>query len=60
MVSTLDEFLFLVSRMRDAQRNYFRNRSIGNLNAAKNLEKQVDREIEQWEEQQIRNAGGAE
>lgn len=39
-------FIQLVKAMRDAQNNYFRNRTQTDLTRAKNLERQVDVQIE--------------
>lgn len=39
------EFFFLVSSMRDAQRNYFKFRDQNILRAARKLENEVDAEI---------------
>lgn len=39
---TDEEFLNLVSEMRGAQNNYFRNRTLTMLNICKSLEKHVD------------------
>ncbi|MBO5018132.1 MAG: hypothetical protein J6J71_03220 [Prevotella sp.] len=44
------EFYNLVVKMRKAQRDYFRTRSIRPLNESKRLEAQVDAEIERVEE----------
>lgn len=41
------EFLELVRRMRTAQRVYFQCRAPSDLNRAKALEREVDRELEQ-------------
>lgn len=40
------EFFYLVSEMRTAQRNYFRDRDQRVLIAARKLEQQVDAEID--------------
>lgn len=40
------QFFDLVSKMRDAQKNYFRSRASSFLTESKRLEKQVDSEIE--------------
>ena len=42
---TAREFFFLVKQMRQAQREYFRERSAVKLRAARALEGDVDREI---------------
>lgn len=42
---TSKEFFYLVSNMRETQRNYFRNRDQATLRAARALENEVDREI---------------
>lgn len=42
---TLEEFVRLVWRMRDAQKEYFMNRTREALNRAQMLEKQVDAEV---------------
>lgn len=47
---TAREFYNLVVKMRKAQRDYFRTRSIRPLNESKRLEAQVDAEIERVEE----------
>jgi hypothetical protein len=39
------EFVDLVKRMRDAQRAYFRDRTIGQLREATKLEEQVDKAL---------------
>ena len=39
------EFFFLVSNMRETQRNYFKNRDQNILRAARKLENEVDAEI---------------
>jgi len=39
---TIETFADLVRQMRQAQSNYFRNRTTETLNAAKVLERQVD------------------
>ena len=39
------EFFVKVSRMRDAQKNYFKYRSNDNLQTALQLEKEIDQEI---------------
>lgn len=39
------EFFFLVSNMREAQKNYFANRQQNVLRAARKLENEVDAEI---------------
>lgn len=39
------EFFFLVSNMRETQRNYFKNRDQQTLRAARRLENEVDAEI---------------
>lgn len=39
------EFFYLVSRMRDAQRTYFRTRDRGVFLAARKLENMVDEEV---------------
>lgn len=39
------EFFFLVSNMRETQRNYFKNRDQQTLRAARKLENEVDAEI---------------
>lgn len=44
------EFYRAVVKMRKAQRDYFRTRSIRPLNESKRLEAQVDAEIERVEE----------
>ena len=43
---TAKEFFELVVEMRYAQKNYFKTRNQGYLDRSKNLEKQVDKEIE--------------
>jgi hypothetical protein len=43
---TAKEFFELVVEMRYAQKNYFKTRNQGYLDRSKNLEKQVDNEIE--------------
>jgi len=48
MVKTVGEFVSMVSRMREAQRQYFRTRAPGDLNAAKILESRVDDEIKEY------------
>lgn len=40
------EFFDLVSEMRKAQKDYFKTRRTGSLNLSKQLEKQVDDEIQ--------------
>lgn len=40
------EFFNLVSRMREAQKEYFKTRSSLNLRQVKTLEKEIDAEIE--------------
>ena len=52
MIKTVGEFVALVSKMREAQRQYFRYRSDHNSIYAKNLEKEVDRAIDQWNKSQ--------
>lgn len=47
---TAREFYNLVVKMRKAQRDYFRTRSQRHLNESKELEAQVDAEIERVEE----------
>lgn len=47
---TAREFYNVVVKMRKAQRDYFRTRSIRSLNESKRLEAQVDAEIERVEE----------
>lgn len=42
---TSREFFFLVSNMRNAQKNYFATRSPERLRAARKLENEVDAEI---------------
>ena len=42
----LEEFVNLVQAMRSAQKAYFRTRSHDDLDRAKKLESQVDREIQ--------------
>lgn len=42
---TLDEFAALVTKMRDAQRAYFRHRRPEDMQLAKDLERQVDAAI---------------
>lgn len=44
------EFFDLVSKMRQAQKKYFRNRTQRNLDYAKQLEKEIDNEIQRVEE----------
>jgi hypothetical protein len=44
---TPEEFVVLVGRMRDAQREYFRTRDPEVLNRSKYLERQVDRAIKE-------------
>ena len=39
------QFFVMVTRMRDAQRTYFRHRTNENLKSAKQLERNVDDEI---------------
>lgn len=39
------EFFYLVSNMRETQRNYFKNRDQQTLRAARKLENEVDAEI---------------
>ena len=48
MVKTVGGFVSLVSKMRDAQRAYFRTRAPSALNEAKVFESQVDDEINQF------------
>ena len=43
---TAKEFFELVVEMRYAQKNFFKTRNQGYLDRSKNLEKQVDNEIE--------------
>lgn len=50
------EFYDTVVKMRKAQRDYFRTRSIRPLNESKRLEAQVDAEIERVEEALKRQA----
>jgi len=52
MVKTIGEFVSLVEKMREAQRQYFRSRGISDLNASKALEKQVDDAIEDYNRRQ--------
>lgn len=42
---TAKEFFYLVCQMRDAQRNYFKNRDQDTFRACRALENDVDREI---------------
>lgn len=42
---TVEEFVRLVWKMRDAQKEYFLNRTRDALNRAQNLERQVDAEV---------------
>jgi hypothetical protein len=42
-----DEFVDLVSRLRDAQKNYFRVRTADALEGSKRLERDVDKAIEE-------------
>lgn len=42
------QFYNLVERMRNAQKEYFRTRAIYYLNLSKDLEKQVDLELERY------------
>lgn len=42
---TAREFFYLVSNMRETQRNYFKNRDQQTLRAARKLENEVDAEI---------------
>jgi hypothetical protein len=44
-VEMLNQFQQLVAEMRDAQKEYFRERSPQNLAAAKSLEKRVDQAL---------------
>lgn len=44
------EFFYLVSNMREAQSNYFKNRSPERLRAARRLENEVDAEIRRVKE----------
>lgn len=39
------EFFIKVSKMREAQKNYFSTRTQSNLKIAKSLEKEIDQEI---------------
>lgn len=52
-------FLRLVYRLRRAQKNYFEHHTSGNLKAAKQLEAQVDKWLEQtgFEAEKIRQMG---
>lgn len=50
------EFYNLVVKMRKAQRDYFRTRSIRHLNESKELEVQVDAEIKRVEQIQQQQA----
>ena len=50
MIKTVGEFVALISKMREAQRQYFRTRSGHDLNVSKDLEKKVDDEIKQFYE----------
>jgi hypothetical protein len=45
MIMQLPDFAVLVRRMRDAQKEYFLERSIDHLGRAKALERDVDRAI---------------
>ena len=61
MVKTVGEFVSMVSKMREAQRNYFRTRSSGALNEAKVFESQVDDAIKQfYKRQEEKNQPGLE
>jgi len=48
MVKTVGEFVDLVSRMREAQKRFFRNHADMDLRAAKAIERQVDDEIKKY------------
>lgn len=50
---TAKEFFMLVVQMRNAQKQYFRTRDKSDLQASKQLEKQVDDEIRRVERLQI-------
>lgn len=52
------EFFDLVSDMRNAQKEYFATRTMGNLEKSKQLERQVDKEIERVKN--ITKCGGAQ
>jgi hypothetical protein len=56
MIKTVVEFITLVEKMREAQRRYFRTRTIHDLNDSKNLEKQVDQFIEYYRKRQEEKA----
>ena len=47
---TAKDFFMLVSEMRQAQKEYFSTRSPGSLNRSKQLEHQVDNEIQRVNE----------
>lgn len=47
---TAEQFFRLVSRMRSAQKSYFKTKSQMALNESKRLEQEVDREIARVEE----------
>lgn len=44
---TLDEFMILVDRMREAQRSYFATRDLVVLSRSRSLERQVDQAIQE-------------
>jgi len=48
-----EEFYDLVSRMRSAQKEYFRTRDANVLNESKRLEKEVDNAIKEHEEDKL-------
>ena len=48
MIKTVGEFVSLVSKMRDAQKHYFRSRRSTELNISKALKKQVDDAIKDF------------
>ena len=45
MNTEIEEFLRLVSKMRNAQKDYFKHRTNGRLVTAKELEQKVDKEL---------------
>jgi cell division protein ZapA (FtsZ GTPase activity inhibitor) len=52
-VLTNHEFLSLVEKMREAQKNYFQHRSTHYLELSKALEKQVDAHIKEISDPQL-------